>query len=180
MNPIKKLQYRLQGRPYLDPATLKSCGMGVRIGMDCLVKFPERVEIGDYCRVGSYCFWHAEGGLRLGRNVIFAPRTTIWTGTHNWREPDCLPYGTDDVLEPVVVEDNVWVCLNATITPGVTIGEGAIVGMGAVVTKDVPPLAVVGGNPAEVITTRDRDTYERLKAEGKTLLIERTKQGVFY
>ena len=178
MNLLKKIQYRLQGRPFLDPRSLKSCGQGVRVGMECLVKFPERVEVGDYCRIGSYCYWHAEGGIRLGRNVIFAPRTTIWTGNHNWRDPDCLPYGIDDILEPVVVEDNAWVCLGATLVPGITIGEGAIVGMGAVVTKDVEALSVVGGNPAEEIAGRDRDRYEALKAEGKTLLIERAKQGI--
>ena len=45
-----------------------------------------------------------------------------------------------------------------------------MVGMGAVVTKDVPPLAVVAGNPARIIKYRDREVYERLKAEGKIYL----------
>ncbi|HIJ64865.1 MAG TPA: acyltransferase [Candidatus Hydrogenedentes bacterium] len=178
MNALKRLQCRLQGRPYLDKKKLKACGKGVRIGVDCLVKFPERVEIGDYCRVGSYCFWHAEGGLRIGRNVIFGPRTTIWTANHNWRDPNCLPYGTDDIMAPVVIEENCWICLGASIVPGVTVGEGAIVAMGAVVTKDVPRLTVVGGNPAREIAVRDEKTYANLKALGKTLLIERAGQGI--
>ena len=46
---------------------------------------------------------------------------------------------------------NVWIGANVTVTPSVTIGDGAIVGAGAVVTKDVPPMTVVGGVPAKII-----------------------------
>ena len=54
----------------------------------------------------------------------------------------------------IVVKDDVWIATNAIILSGVTIGQGAIVAAGAVVTKDVPPYAVVGGNPAKVIKYR--------------------------
>lgn len=54
----------------------------------------------------------------------------------------------------VVVEDDVWVGNGAIILSGVTIGRGAIVAVGAVVTQDVPPYAIVGGNPAKVIKSR--------------------------
>ena len=52
---------------------------------------------------------------------------------------------------PVVLEDRVWVGINATILPGVRIGYGAIVGANSAVTKDVPPMTVVAGNPARII-----------------------------
>lgn len=44
-----------------------------------------------------------------------------------------------------------WIGSNATILPGVTLGEHAVVAAGAVVTKDVPPLTVVGGVPAKIL-----------------------------
>ena len=47
-----------------------------------------------------------------------------------------------------------WIGANAVVLKGVNIGDGAIVGAGAVVTRDVPPLAIVGGNPAKVIKMR--------------------------
>lgn len=52
---------------------------------------------------------------------------------------------------PIVVEDEAWIGSNAIIMSGITIGKGAIVAAGSIVTKDVPPYAIVGGNPAKII-----------------------------
>ncbi|GAA4452695.1 hypothetical protein GCM10023189_16520 [Nibrella saemangeumensis] len=53
--------------------------------------------------------------------------------------------------QPVVIEENVWVGFEAVILPGVTIGRGAIIGCKTIVTEDVPPYAVVVGNPGRII-----------------------------
>ncbi|MGZ4179456.1 MAG: DapH/DapD/GlmU-related protein [Solirubrobacteraceae bacterium] len=52
---------------------------------------------------------------------------------------------------PVVIGDDVWIGINATILKGVAIGSGAIVAAGAVVAKDVPANALVAGNPAVIV-----------------------------
>lgn len=52
---------------------------------------------------------------------------------------------------PIVIEDDVFVGMEALILKGVVIGEGAVVGAGSVVTQDVPPRTVVVGNPAQVV-----------------------------
>lgn len=68
-------------------------------------------------------------------------------------------------LKPVVIEHDVWIGHGAFVRPGVTIGTGAIVAAYSVVTKDVPPYAIVGGNPARVIKYRFPDAIiERLLA----------------
>ena len=77
-------------------------------------------------------------------------------------DPDPRTVNPDGTLQ----RDNDWNCIhtlvkkgasigsNATILCGITIGEGSLVGAGAVVTRDVPPWAVVVGNPAKVIRKR--------------------------
>jgi acetyltransferase-like isoleucine patch superfamily enzyme len=57
---------------------------------------------------------------------------------------------------PIRIARNVWIGFDACVLPGVTIGEGAIVGARSVVACDVPPYAVVAGNPARLVRTLER------------------------
>lgn len=87
------------------------------------------------------------------------PKVNIITINH---DPD--PENRDATYgRLVVLEDRVWVGINATILPGVRIGYGAIVGANSVVTKDVPPMTVVAGNPARIIKELKNNRYERDK-----------------
>jgi acetyltransferase-like isoleucine patch superfamily enzyme len=56
--------------------------------------------------------------------------------------------------KPIIIENDVWVASNVLIKEGVRVGNGAVIAMGSLVTKDVPPYALVGGNPAKVIKFR--------------------------
>lgn len=63
----------------------------------------------------------------------------------------------------IVIDDDVWIGYGATVMSGVHIGQGAIIAAGALVTKDVPPYAIVGGVPAEIIRYRfNRDMIKEL------------------
>lgn len=55
------------------------------------------------------------------------------------------------ICKKVVIEDGVFIGVNSVILPGVHVGKGSVIGAGSVVTKDVPDMAVVAGNPANVI-----------------------------
>ena len=54
----------------------------------------------------------------------------------------------------IIVEDDVWIGMNALILSGVKIGKGAIIGAGSVISKDIPPYAIAVGNPCKVIKYR--------------------------
>lgn len=74
-----------------------------------------------------------------------------------------------------VLKDGCWLGMRAMIMPGVTVGEGAVVAAGAVVTKDVPPYAIVGGNPAKIIRYRlPEEDIKRLLALDLYQLAEET------
>ena len=60
----------------------------------------------------------------------------------------------------VIIGHDVWIGANAIILSGVKIGTGSIIAAGAVITKDVPPFAIVGGNPAKIIKFRFDDKVQ--------------------
>ncbi|PFD98436.1 acetyltransferase [Bacillus cereus] len=75
---------------------------------------------------------------------------------HGWErftpELSDLPFKGD-----MVIGNDVWIGMDATIMPGVKIGDGAIIATKSVVTKDIPPYTIVGGNPAVEIKKRFSD-----------------------
>jgi serine acetyltransferase len=78
-----------------------------------------------------------------------------------------LPYDHIYKVKDVAIGENVWIGADVSIMPGVTIGEGAVIAACSCVSKDVPPLAVVGGNPIKIIKYRDAERYNSLKREGR-------------
>lgn len=153
-------------------ARLARVGRNVYLSKGYSISSPNKMSIGSNTWIGENFFAKCEGGLKIGNGVIVSRGAEIWTANHNYdsEDLDTLPYDCRFIVKPVEIGDNVWIGSRVTIVPGVTIGEGAVIGAGAVVTRNVPPLAVVGGNPAKVIKYRNRDIYEKLKSEGKIYL----------
>jgi len=137
------------------------CGQDIRIYYPCLITGPQFVEMGDNVHLNRGAFVRAEGGLKIGDNVHIARNLTIYTINHNYMG-NALPYDNTVVKKSVVIERNVWIGINVTIVPGVKIGEGAIIGAGTVVTRDIPPLAIVGSQSPKIIKYRDEAHYALL------------------
>jgi maltose O-acetyltransferase len=133
-------------------------GKGIGIGKSTHIWFPWNVEIGRSTHIGRYNILTANqpGDLVLGSHVMIAPYVTITAVSHDFADPGRPMQLQGAWSKPVVIEDDVWIGTRSVILPGVRLGRGAIVGAGAVVTKDVPPYAIVGGNPARVIKYRQQ------------------------
>ena len=153
------------------------------VGKDCVIKSgeffsPENISFGEHVYVGPKAYWYGQGTITIGDNVIIGPKSSIWTVNHNYDSKVSLPYDEIDFYREVVVQDNVWIGYGVMITPGVVIGEGAVVAMGSVVVKNVPALAIVGGNPAKVIKQRNKENYERTKSLNEFHYLARKRSGV--
>ncbi len=151
---------------------LASVGRNVYLSKGYCIGSPSKLSIGSNTWIGENFFAKCEGGVTIGSGVIISRGAEIWTANHNYDSDDLqsLPYDRRFILKPVSIGDNVWIGSRVTIIPGVSIGEGAVIGAGAVVTRDIPSLAVAGGNPAKVIKYRNKEVYEKLKAEKRIYL----------
>jgi acetyltransferase-like isoleucine patch superfamily enzyme len=105
------------------------------------------------------------GNVRIGNHVSTGPNLIIQTQNHDYKG-ESLPYGAGWVYKDVEIGDAVWIGMNVLILPGTKIGEGAIIQAGSVVHGEIPPCAIAGGNPAKVFAWRDKEHYEKLKAQG--------------
>lgn len=127
------------------------CGKGFFCMRNIDIRKPGNIFIGDNTVINKHVLLDGRGGkLYIGQNVDIAQNVDIWTLEHDINGDNHDAVGAD-----VYIDDYVWIGTRATIQPGVTIGKGAVVGACALVTKDVPPMCVVGGVPAKVIGIRN-------------------------
>lgn len=116
--------------------------------------FPERLRVGRGTSFNEWVYVVACGGVTIGENVRLAPRVSLISVDHTFSDPSRPVHGQGLDAQPIVIEDDVWMGMGATVLKGVTVGRGAIVAAGAVVTRDVEPYTIVGGVPARVIGRR--------------------------
>ncbi len=103
-----------------------------------------KLSIGDFVSVGHRVCFILDMEHAMDHISTF-PFRKAWLG-------DEMPEATGK--GDIIVGDDVWIGYGATILSGVRIGQGAVIAAGSVVTKDVPPYAVVGGVPADIIKYR--------------------------
>jgi acetyltransferase-like isoleucine patch superfamily enzyme len=134
-----------------DFVNLYGCEIGDKTKIGTFVEIQKNVKIGENCKISTHTFIcegvTIEDNVFVGHGVTFIndryPRAATAEGG--------LQTESDWRVLPTLVEKGASIGSGATILCNVTIGEGAIVGAGSVVTKDVPPHAVVMGNPALVV-----------------------------
>jgi acetyltransferase-like isoleucine patch superfamily enzyme len=130
---------------------LYGCCIGENTKLGAFVEVQKNATIGKNCKISSHTFIcegvTIEENVFIGHNVTFIndkyPRATNNNGE--------LQSEADWKVEPTLVKKGASIGSGATILSNVTIGEKAIVGANSLVTKDVPPNAIVAGNPARVL-----------------------------
>ncbi|HXC98911.1 MAG TPA: acyltransferase [Verrucomicrobiae bacterium] len=134
-----------------DFTNLYGCEIGDDVKIGTFVEIQKGAKIGHRCKISSHTFVcegvTIEDEVFIGHNVTFIndryPRATNGGGA--------LQTEADWSCESTVVKRGASIGSGAVLLCGVTVGENAIVGAGSVVTRDVPPGAVVAGNPARIL-----------------------------
>ena len=128
---------------------LYGCTVGENSKIGTFVEIQKNATVGRNCKISSHTFIcegvTIEDDVFIGHGVMFIndsyPRATA---------NGALQTETDWKVERTIIRKGASIGSGATILASVTIGENALIGAGSVVTKDVPPNAVVAGNPARI------------------------------
>lgn len=124
-------------------------GSGVHIHPSAVIFIPWNLQIGAWSSVGFDALIYNLGPVRIGEKVTVSQRAHLCAGSHDFRDP-AMPL----TKPPIEIVDEVWICADAFLGPGVVVGKRAVVAARAVVVKDVGEGKIVGGNPARVIGRR--------------------------
>lgn len=140
---------RYQNRVRIARKRGAQIGESVVIPMEFAKRACPNLVIGDCTSIQSSNI-DLRNKVIIGSHVIIGGGNQIITTSHNIDSPDWEPkhYGIE-------IEDYVWISTNCLIMPSCRkIGRGAVIGGGSVVVSDVPPMAVMSGNPAKEIRKR--------------------------
>lgn len=100
------------------------------------------IAIGDDSRNNGAVI-HAQSLVEIGRRVLIAAQATVMDSNAHKSFPAHLRGVSRDTPTPVIIEDDVWVGLNAVVLPGSRIGKGSIIGANAVVSGQIPEDSIV-------------------------------------
>ena len=128
---------------------------GTQIGDSCSIG--QNVNIGNNVRIGNYVKIQNNVSVYEGielEDYVFCGPSMVFTNIKLPRSE--FPKRGSEFYAKTLVKKSASIGANATIVCGVTIGEYALVGSGAVVTKDVPPYALVVGNPGRIVGKVDK------------------------
>ena len=160
-------QYRLNfrgsivgGYDYQDYLAVTMGARSYMVGAELKMEPPCAMLIGSYCSIADDVLFMANNDHDYAAVTTYPLYLVDESMPCKYREGESKHKGK----RQIIIGNDVWIGTRAIICAGVRIGNGAIVAAGAVVTKDVPPYAIVGGNPAKIIKYRfDEETIAFLQ-----------------
>lgn len=140
-------------RRFLCKHIFEYCGENVNIEKGARFGKGIHLKIGDNSGLGVNCM--IPDGSTIGKDVMMGPNCYIHARNHSFDRTD-IPMRLQGYGEskPIVIEDDVWIGRDVTITVGRHISKGSIIAANCVLTKDYPAYSVIGGNPGKLIKNR--------------------------
>lgn len=128
---------------------------GAKIGKGCVfkpkvnLKYPWRLEIGDYCWIGENVWIDNLADVKIGSNVCISQGAMLLCGNHNYKKSSF-----DLMVGKIILADGVWIGAKTVVCPGVSADSHAVLTVGSVATKDLKAYTIYQGNPAKLIKER--------------------------
>jgi len=112
------------------------------------------IEVGDKLSVNSGAVLDGRGGIRIGNSVMVGPHAVLVSSTHQHKQIEVPMTILDHIMQPLVIQDDVWIGANAFIKGGINIGRGVVIAAGSSVLTDIEEYKIVGGVPGHIIGDR--------------------------
>ncbi|WPU98366.1 WcaF family extracellular polysaccharide biosynthesis acetyltransferase [Mucilaginibacter sp. cycad4] len=129
---------------------------GARIGKNvtikpCVnIKYPWNLHIGDESWIGENVWVDSLVLIHIGAHVCLSQGAVLLTGNHDYKKTSF-----DLITKGIILEDGVWICAGAMVTPGITAASHAVLTSGSIATKNLEAYGIYQGNPAVKIRERE-------------------------
>ncbi len=137
LNPISKIKVMLLR---MFGARI---GVGVVVKPGVSIKYPWKLNIGNYCWIGENVWIDNLEQVSVGNNVCISQGAMLLTGNHDFTKSTF-----DLMVKPITLEDGVWIGARTIVCPGITVNEHAVLSVGSVATKNMEAYGIYQGNPA--------------------------------
>lgn len=111
-----------------------SVGRGVVIKPCVRIKFPWRLQIGDFVWIGESVWIDNLATVKIGSHVCISQGAYLCTGSHDHRS-----ITFDLITQSISISDRVWICAMVVVLPGTQVGSGSLIAAGTVIRGTVPP-----------------------------------------
>lgn len=136
---------------------------GARIAPNCYVYSdvqiwaPWHLTMHEHSMLGRGVVCYSMAPVSIGKRVVVSWGARLCTGSHDYESENFQLFS-----EPIVIGNDVWICAEAFIGPGVSIGTGSVIGARSVVTRDQPAWMVCAGNPCRPLKIRRSPSYAQV------------------
>jgi putative colanic acid biosynthesis acetyltransferase WcaF len=124
-------------------------GKGVVIKPRVQVKFPWRLEIGDFSWLGEGAWIDNLAQVTIGAHCCISQGAYLCTGSHDWSSETF-----DLIVKPITIGQGAWLAASSVVGPGVTVGSGAVLTLSSAAVTDLQPGWIHSGVPARPIRAR--------------------------
>ena len=125
-------------------------GKNVHIYSSAKIYMPWMLKIGDNSCIGEWALIYNLGMIEIGKNVTISHKVHLCAGTHDYKNPELKL-----IRSNILIKDNVWLCADCFLGPGIVVGEGAIISARSVVFTNIKDWNIVRGNPAQYLKKRE-------------------------